>query len=266
MYAYNGTLIIKKGFFTFEEFMEEYQEAQTKHKDKSPFGIHFRVATHGTISKENCHPFRVNKKVAIMHNGILPMNSDIKDELSDTQHFVNRVLKQLPNNFMNNDGSTFLIEHFMKQSASKLLALHANKSVRIYRESKGAWVEGCWYSNPSCEKKVVTYVPKETTWWATRKPTKGYTGTYGTANNKTKLTKPAPTSQPTTTPYKKQNLPAPLQVDRCHICYGSKKATGHRVFQDHDICTLCADYLEELQEESLCAPTHRDYGGSLSIQ
>lgn len=34
--------------------------------------IHFRYATHGTVKRSNCHPFR-HKDVFFAHNGILPI-------------------------------------------------------------------------------------------------------------------------------------------------------------------------------------------------
>ena len=86
-----------------------------------PMVLHFRLATHGSISPENCHPFPITTdkavlgltelecKTAIAHNGIIPSNfvdakhvrrvwvsgrkqEDDEDELSDTGIFVREYL------------------------------------------------------------------------------------------------------------------------------------------------------------------------------
>lgn len=48
--------------------------------------IHFRYATHGSIKKENCHPFVDKQKgVAFAHNGVLPIRS--KNDMTDSEIF-----------------------------------------------------------------------------------------------------------------------------------------------------------------------------------
>ena len=48
--------------------------------------IHFRFATHGSVKKENCHPFiDRGAGVAFAHNGVLPILS--KNDLTDSEIF-----------------------------------------------------------------------------------------------------------------------------------------------------------------------------------
>ena len=95
-YPENGKIRIKKGFMTFEEFLSALEKV--KNIKEKPFLIHFRIATHGGISPQNCHPFPVSEnenelkaidfccKNAFVHNGILPFRPR-KESLSDSQEF-----------------------------------------------------------------------------------------------------------------------------------------------------------------------------------
>lgn len=48
--------------------------------------IHFRLATHGSISEKNCHPFHdPNTDIWFAHNGVLPIHSH--DDMTDSEIF-----------------------------------------------------------------------------------------------------------------------------------------------------------------------------------
>ena len=54
------------------------------------------MATHGSVSLDNTHPFYVNDKVALVHNGILHcVEDDKKNDRSDTRVFAEDVLKPM---------------------------------------------------------------------------------------------------------------------------------------------------------------------------
>lgn len=53
--------------------------------DSLEIGLHLRWATHGTISKQNCHPF-TTKGYALMHNGVIH-GMDIRGKENDTRAF-----------------------------------------------------------------------------------------------------------------------------------------------------------------------------------
>ena len=61
MYIYKERLHIEKGFFTFAEFWEQYKFDSEKYR-KSPFLVHFRIATSGMTDFTNCHPFRISEE------------------------------------------------------------------------------------------------------------------------------------------------------------------------------------------------------------
>ena len=144
-YSIGRGMRIRKGYFNFEDFYAEYLE----HKDKQML-IHFRIATHGKIEKENCHPFFVTKNLAFIHNGIISHHGGNKD-ISDTRDFNYKILRPMVKQF--GEGIIFKKEfrHLIEQyiGYSKLSFLHADGRVSIANALKGEWSNGVWYSNSS---------------------------------------------------------------------------------------------------------------------
>lgn len=142
------TIVIQKGFFAFKSFYKAYR----KHADK-PLIIHFRWATHGEKTPQNCHPFKLADDAALMHNGILSnFTPPIGSGFSDTRHFVESYLKPA----MRSTGSA---ESYAYLSTPELitciesvigiqnkLAILTPHGTIIYNEEQGEWVDGVWYS------------------------------------------------------------------------------------------------------------------------
>lgn len=144
MYAHKKELHMQKGFFTFDEFWEEY----AKHQEKQAV-IHFRIKTHGPINEENCHPFLINNALGFVHNGVIS-GFGIQDK-SDTNHFNEEILQPLVSKW----GNLSLFQPAMKQliesriGYSKLIFLDRHGNYDIFNEDKGTWDKGVWYSNNS---------------------------------------------------------------------------------------------------------------------
>ncbi|MBQ9473863.1 MAG: class II glutamine amidotransferase [Bacteroidales bacterium] len=61
------------------------QAIKKRHKDAACI-IHFRLATHGSISEKNCHPFHDPATgIWFAHNGVLPIPSH--DDMTDSEIF-----------------------------------------------------------------------------------------------------------------------------------------------------------------------------------
>jgi hypothetical protein len=85
---------IEKGFMSWQEFQDYWNAAKIAEIDGDLF-IHFRITTHGGTIPGNTHPFPIsnddkslktlsaNTKIALMHNGVLPIEPDNKT-ISDT--------------------------------------------------------------------------------------------------------------------------------------------------------------------------------------
>lgn len=153
-YAYadkNFNVIIKK-FMTFNEFYDSYKIDDELYGDKSDMLIHFRITSRGATKIENCHPFQINNKMAFIHNGtISAMPIDTKHHYSDTFIFNELVLKKLPKNWEDSEGTKLLIEEMIKYS--KIVMLHTIKGLYFFNEQAGKWHEGIWYSNSSYEPR-----------------------------------------------------------------------------------------------------------------
>lgn len=144
-YAKNGKVTIKKGFFSFEAFWKSYRRMS---KDRAML-IHFRWATHGAHTKDNCHPFRLTPTTAMIHNGTIH-GVKVANEGSDTSNFCDRMLRPLmkthPKFIYTNHGRKIL---GLAIGDSKIVIMDADGSAVICNENKGHWDNDCWYSNES---------------------------------------------------------------------------------------------------------------------
>jgi len=137
---------LHRGFFTFDDFWAAYKP----HSDCAAV-IHFRQATHGQISPENCHPWPLcNGRFALVHNGILDIKSS--EEKSDTGHFADLVLDRILSQGISpgDPALRFLVESAIGDE-NKIAILLADGSATIYNEKHGHWNNGAWYSNHSYE-------------------------------------------------------------------------------------------------------------------
>lgn len=137
-------VVIKKSM-DFETFLRQYKRAY-KNNPESPFLIHCRIATHGTVDKFNCHPFRIDNETTFIHNGVIA-GVGVDSKMSDTQLFNEKVLKKLPEGWGESEAIKILIEKFTL--GSKVITLNVDRKVNIYNEASGHWKEGIWYSNYS---------------------------------------------------------------------------------------------------------------------
>ena len=160
-YSHKGKLIVKKGFWKFETFWKAFNAIQKN----NPAIVHFRKISSGEESEENCHPFLINKNLAVVHNGTL--NDWIgtkKSKKSDTFYFVEIILKpliELVPNAYNNPVFTYMLDKTI-ESGNKLIFLDAKGKFSIIREQAGEWIDNCWFSNNSYKTK--TWEPSEEEW------------------------------------------------------------------------------------------------------
>ncbi len=133
---------------------------------------HFRIRTHGLISNQACHPFKVTDKkkhgmdIYFMHNGTITGPSAQKDE-SDTQAFNNTILFPLLKSnpkFIETEACKNLIEKYVG-THNRLCFMYGEGKVLKFNEAQGDKYEGMWVSN----KNFVTYERQvQNTWGAKR--------------------------------------------------------------------------------------------------
>jgi glutamine amidotransferase len=149
----NGELLTACGMGGFADF----------HHNFEPFShcqsiIHFRWATHGTKDETNCHPFFV-KDLAVIHNGVIQIDTKSDAARSDTWHFVTKVVAPMyerDRDFFTHDDVIFNME--LAHSTSKFVFLRQDGTVCIWNEEDGKHAaDGHWYSNDG-------YLPSRQYW------------------------------------------------------------------------------------------------------
>lgn len=153
-YIDDDKMYIKK-FMKFDEFYKEFEKVQ----DKSTMIIHFRIATHGKVEVKNCHPFWLNHRMALIHNGVISGYGD-KDNKTDTQDFIDKVIGNISWKEWKNPCYRELVGKAI--GYSKLAILDITGNYYIINENLGEWSDGIWYSNQS-------YKPKQTTSYVVNK-------------------------------------------------------------------------------------------------
>ena len=137
-------------YMKFEDFYEDYIQVETT----SPMLIHFRIATHGKVEVKNCHPFRLNNRMALIHNGVMSGYGD-KQLKTDTQDFIDKVIGNISWKMWKNPSYRQLVGDAI--GYSKFAILDVTGDYYIINEQKGVWDDGVWYSNSSYKPKEVTY-------------------------------------------------------------------------------------------------------------
>ena len=167
MYAGNdGFVHIRKGFMSFSEFKKAFREEKRYFDfEKSPVVFHFRIKTHGEVSKECCHPFQVSRdlerlreteckcRYGAAHNGILSGRST-NGQKSDTMDYIMTIVAPLCK--MSGDPTRDknvkqIIEDTIQ--TSRFVLMSGDGDVAIYGKN---WVEeeGIYYSNSTYKPYV----------------------------------------------------------------------------------------------------------------
>jgi hypothetical protein len=115
-----------------------------------PHGIHFRFATHGGVTRENCHPFYAsNSDAIVMHNGVIGLTAVAATSLrSDTSLFVEEYMSGAPGPEDSSYERYYRCIGRTIGSWNTLLVFHAlTETFTICNEPWGEWIGDHWYSN-----------------------------------------------------------------------------------------------------------------------
>lgn len=149
-----------------DEYIHKFKSARGRNPE-SDFLLHMRIATHGSVNLDNVHPFRVDEHTVMAHNGIikiesakakswkptegqkLPKYGDDPWDRSDTRIFVEEMLPELPENWLDNPMLVQMVEDFI--GGSKLMFVTTNpklqQSLYILNAKMGTVVDQMWFSN-----------------------------------------------------------------------------------------------------------------------
>lgn len=156
MFVAGGKLVIRKPYHKLKLLLADLRADHAAHGASSPFVVHFRFATHGEKTAENCHPHPVcGGQIGLVHNGILrdflpPFMSDH----SDTVHFCRTVLAYRSAVHVIDETFRKILAE-MIGTTNKFVLLIETGEVSIVNESAGTWDNGNWYSNDSYKSSRV---------------------------------------------------------------------------------------------------------------
>lgn len=110
--------------------------------------LHWRFATHGTVSLDNAHPFTLTPDIAFVHNGMLTCGTPDEDA-SDTAHLARAILAPIARD---NPDALFNPEFRAVLSpligiGNKLAVMDRHGRVSIFNRASGMDHKGRWYSN-----------------------------------------------------------------------------------------------------------------------
>ena len=151
VYAKRGKLYIKKELDDVDKFYSQYEKIRKSFDGL--IAIHFRIGTSGKIDLENCHPFLVNSKLAIIHNGVLSCVDSNKTHC-DTWHFA-ELLKKIGTEPMKHKEFREFLAHAI--SPSKMVFLTNTGRAYILNFDKGVDTKDNWFSNNTYKEERYSY-------------------------------------------------------------------------------------------------------------
>jgi hypothetical protein len=141
MGAKDGRLQISRGMK-----MKKLHKAVEMHGDVELF-VHLRFATHGKKNVENCHPFVIcGNRFAMMHNGILDVDTKSNENLSDSWHFANGILSPALEELDFDQKTASAVGDVVGRSNKLAVLCHDGRSM-IINKDMGDEKDGFWLSN-----------------------------------------------------------------------------------------------------------------------
>lgn len=149
MYASKGRVLSRKTLGGADEIVRLYREVGANRSCV----LHWRYATHGTVSIGNVHPFHLTGcNVAVAHNGMLDVEP-VDAGWSDTRQFCADVLAPLAR-AKALSGSALATIGSLIGVGNKLAIMHGNGHVDIVNRASGVDIDGAWFSNRSNAPRV----------------------------------------------------------------------------------------------------------------
>jgi hypothetical protein len=147
-YVGNEGLVAERYLHGFKRFYRQLCSARAANPN-SNFLVHFRKASIGSVSIENCHPFILGPQgdIAVVHNGTLSQYKSMDSGESDTARFCREVLSSLPPRWWESSPLKMLVEMFLEKSRVAILT-RENEVIIL---NQGEWIFdkdiGCTLSN-----------------------------------------------------------------------------------------------------------------------
>ena len=152
MYSVDGVLHVFKNMKN-GKVIDEYFRVRKLYPEVA-IGLHFRIRTDGLLNLAGCHPYRVNDKTSLMHNGIIAKYSGRGSAKSDTQLFIDDLLAKMDDDVLWSASVLSLISQAIGYG-NKFLLFRKNGEAAILNEHYGHWdkAKNNWFSNDSHKPK-----------------------------------------------------------------------------------------------------------------
>lgn len=149
MYCIDNKLIIDKGYFNLNEFLQAYE--RIKAIADGDIVIHCRISTSGQVDVTNCHPHQVNDNIGLVHNGACIIKTPSNSPYSDTIHFIKKYMQDIATQDLQKQSYLNLLECACNVYGSNKLIIMDNQSNSYIINSKLGHYDkdGNWYSNDS---------------------------------------------------------------------------------------------------------------------
>lgn len=171
----DGKIQVRK-HMAFKTFWKDFETTRSQFP-KRDYLLHMRIATHGEVNTANVHPFFLDEQelTVVAHNGIISGVPDYQDGRSDTRVFIDEVLPELPDNWLDLPYVVKMVEEWIGWSRLAFLTVdpRLQKNVYILNELSGTEHKGMWFSNQSFRPKKAPVV-------AIVRPQETYRGGWGT--------------------------------------------------------------------------------------
>lgn len=138
-------LIVEKGFMSWESFRKRIVKFKNY---KEEMCLHFRLASHGSISEENCHPWQIDDDRALVHNGIIRWLGD-DHATSDSKRFAD-ILKTFD---LQNEDHVRVLEEAIG-SYNKVVIMDPYYGTVFLNRNSGVEDNGIWYSNSGYKQTI----------------------------------------------------------------------------------------------------------------
>jgi glutamine amidotransferase len=118
-----------------------------------PVLVHFRYATHGTVTMDNVHPFWLDerRRAVVAHNGVIQIG--IANNESDTRSFVRNVLGQMKDGWWNNPTTVSQIEKLT--NGSRVVIMEDDGRPHFLNKLAGETsADNVWFSNSQWKEFV----------------------------------------------------------------------------------------------------------------
>lgn len=161
-YTVNNNLVVEKGIFSEDELIKAVRKAE-KICDNNML-IHCRIGTSGVNTEFNTHPFMINNKVCLIHNGILNIDVPKGSQKNDTQIFIDTYLSKINKKMLMHNGQLHKLIAEVIGKSNKFVLLDNKGYYKIINEKAGHWKDNVWYSNSTYESIKTTYVPYSHFW------------------------------------------------------------------------------------------------------